>query len=145
MANDDRYAQIEERFRQRTEQRDAELGEIREAIAVLESATGATAREIERLSAIKPPGYVTVLAVALTAAGLVGGGLAYLLNASLEPLRERILAVDHRQEKQLEHLQKLDDRQDRDGRTLQEMKGRFGEVEEQVDAIDSQGSRTKRD
>jgi hypothetical protein len=93
----DRISQIEAKFDKRAEIRDAEMGELREALATLAARQGAIesqheahAGAIEAIRSIKPPGIIALAGPALAAAVVVGSLGVFVLNQALLPFRAEI-------------------------------------------------------
>lgn len=90
--NNDRLAQLEERLAVRSEQRDTELREIREALATAIARQGnlesANVRIEAAIAGLKPPGLVAMWAPTVATAVMVGTLGVFVLNQRTGPMEK---------------------------------------------------------
>lgn len=145
MGNDTRYDKIEARLDsligeigRRTEQRDGELGDAREALAELAVRVTAVETAVRiAAEAHKPPGWWAIIGAVAAAAGL----MATVGSSFLRPLESEVANLKEWRGEQLKDLKDVREKQFTIRHTLSELRGEVTQLEKQIDAVDNRGSR----
>jgi|SRR3990172_1123243 len=140
----DRLAQLEARSDLRT----AELAEIREALAVLESQQGEATRQYHRLEtavgalqSVRPPGIVALWGPTLATAIALASLFVFVLNKSVDTVSHDTAALDRRMDVSDAKLGLVESRQFEIKSQLTRVDAEGEAVQRLVEDIDRFGSR----
>ena len=147
----DRISSIEARLstiEDGRESRNAEINELREALAILGAQQGALASANSRLESavaalgnVRAPGILALWGPTLATAIALGTLFVFVLNMTEKPLYAEIDGLQRNHSDMKGDLMKVEERQERNSNMISANNARIVAMQNQMDAVDAYGSR----